>query len=169
MKRVLIFIALSMFWTVLFFPKYLLWDHFSQYVDSKGVKITAEKKVDARYKFELSSVDIFFQKMQVASIKRVAIKPWILYNEIYLQDIESSNSLPIPVRFTIKKMRATYTILSPKKIEISGFSNLGIFKAKIEVFKHRGYVLLKKISSKNSFIKSYFKKTKEGMKYEFSY
>ncbi|MFK5882375.1 MAG: hypothetical protein QM482_09195 [Sulfurospirillum sp.] len=169
MKKAIIFIVLSLFWIVLLFPKYILWDKFTQIMNRQNISIITQKKDDLRYKFTASSIKVFFQSVQIATIKKAEMKPWIFYNEIDLQDAKISKNLPLFKEFKIKNLRAIYSIFSPKKIEIKGTSNLGNFRAEVDIFKHKGYILFKNINSKNSVVKSYFKKTKEGMKYELAY
>ncbi len=169
MKKAIIFILLILFWIVLLFPKNLLWDNFIQNMQDNNIIIIAQKKADKRYKFIASDIKVYFKSVKVANIGQIEARLWFFYNEIDLKNLRLSKNIPILKNFKISNSYITYTVLSPTKVKIKGTSKRGDFVGEVEIFKHKGFILLKSDTMKDTFLQQYFKKTKEGMKYEFAY
>ena len=169
MKKIIAFILLSLFWIVLLFPKDVLWNSLVNYAKEQDVSIFSQKKIDKRYKFTAFKSKIYFQNSELAILKKAELKLWIFYNKIEIQNAQLDKNIPILKGLKIQEARAVYTILSPKKIKIQGLCTLGHFIGEVDIFKRKGYVLLKNRKLKDDFLKQYLKKTDEGMRYEFSY
>ena len=111
--------------------------------------------------------DYFVIKMQERDIqlsaKETDIKLWLVYNRININDLE------IQKIFKIDSLNIEQTALDPFYVYIDGSSQYGDFSSKIDLLDKKGYILFEKSDLKNAIFKSYFKKTKEGMKYEFEY
>ncbi len=169
MKKTVIFIALTLFWIILLFPKNVLWNNFTQNMQNKNIIIIAQQKEDKRYKFTASDTKIYFKSIKIANIGQIEAKLWFLYNEIDLKNLRLSKKIPILKNLKILNSHITYTLLSPAKVKIKGTSKRGDFIGEVEIFKHKGFILLKSNTMKDAFLQQYFKKTKEGMRYEFAY
>ncbi len=169
MKKTFIFAILTLFWIILLFPKDSLWSYCVQLAKEQNISVLSQKQEDKKYKYEVKQLDVYLQSVKVATLKTVEFKLWIFYNEIEMQDIELSPSLPIFGGLKIQKLIARYMLISTKKISLSGMSKFGNFKGEIDIFKHSGYVLFKKGTIQKSPLREYFKKTTEGMRYEFTY
>ena len=169
MKKTLIFIVLTFFWTILLFPKNVLWNNFTQNMYNKNVIIIAGNKKDKLYKFIANDTKVYFKSMKIANIGQIEAWPWIFYNEIELKNLRLSKNMPILKNFKILNSHITYTIFSPTKVKIKGKSKHGDFVGEVEIFKHKGFILLKSKTMRDTFLQQYFKKTKEGMRYEFAY
>ena len=131
--------------------------------------IRAEKTKDLRYKFTAQDIKIYYKNFKVANINEMTVKPWLFFNEITLKNSHLSKKIPILKNLNIVNTKITYTILMPTKINITGTSNQGDFTGIVKIFKHKGYILLKNNKIKDVFLQQYFKKTRGGMKYEFTY
>jgi len=111
--------------------------------------------------------DYFVVKMQEKDIqlssKEIDIKLWLVYNKIDMKDIE------IQKIFKVSALNIEQTVLDPIHVYINGTSKYGNFSSKIDLLDKKGYVLFEKSDLKDAIFKSYFKKSKEGMKYEFEY
>jgi len=169
MKKTVIFIALTLFWIILLFPKNVLWNNFTQNMQNKNITIIAQQKEDKRYKFIASDTKVYFKSIKIANIGQIEAKLWFLYNEIDLKNLRLSKKIPILKNLKILNSHITYTLLSPTKVKIKGTSKRGNFIGEVEIFKHKGFILLKSNTMKDAFLQQYFKKTKEGMRYEFAY
>ena len=169
MKKTVIFIVLILFWTILLFPKNVLWNNFTQNIRNKNIIIIAGQKEDKGYKFTANDTKVYFKSMKMANIGQIEVKPWFFYNEIDLNNLRLGKNIPILKNFKILNSHITYTLLSPTKVKIKGKSKRGDFIGEVEIFKHKGFILLKSNTLRDTFLQQYFKKTKEGMKYEFVY
>lgn len=169
MKKTFIFMVLTIFWIVLLFPKDVLWNNFVKDMQEKDTIIIAQKKEDLRYKFTAQGIKVYFKNFKVADISKVEAKLWLFFNKISLKNSRLSQKMPILKNLKIVNSNITYTVLAPTKIKIQGTSNQGDFVGVVEIFKHKGFILLKNSTVKDVFLQQYFKKTKEGMKYEFAY
>ena len=111
--------------------------------------------------------DYFVVKMQERDIqlsaKEIDIKLWLVYNKIDMKDIE------IQKIFKVSALNIEQTVLDPLHVYINGTSKYGNFSSKIDLLDKKGYVLFEKSDLKDAIFGSYFKKSKEGMKYEFEY
>jgi len=169
MKKTIIFIALTLFWTVLLFPKNVLWNNFTQNMYNKNIIIVAGQKEDKLYKLTANDTKVYFKSIKIANIGQIDAGLWLFYNEIKLKNLRLSKKTPILKNFKILNSYITYTLLSPTKVKIEGKSKRGDFIGEVEIFKHKGFILLKSNTMKDAFLQQYFKKTKEGMRYEFAY
>jgi len=95
--------------------------------------------------------------------KEVDLNLFLLYNKIDIKEVLIANS------FNLQNVVAQYDFRNPLHVKIIGKSEFGDFTGKIILFENKGFILLKEKSLNNNIIKKYFKKTKEGMKYEFDY
>ena len=111
--------------------------------------------------------DYFVVKMQEKDIqvssKEIDIRLWLVYNKIDMKDIE------IQKFFKVSALNIEQTVLDPLHVYINGTSKYGDFSSKIDLLDKKGYVLFEKSDLKDAIFKSYFNKSKEGMKYEFEY
>ncbi len=111
--------------------------------------------------------DYFVDEMQKRDIpitaKKVDIKLWLAYNEIEIEDL---TALKI---FKVRSLKIKQNILNPLQVEIYGSSEYGDFSGQIWFVDKKGYILFDKSDLKGAMFKSYFKRDKEGMKYEFDY
>ncbi len=111
--------------------------------------------------------DYFLDEMQKREIsitaKEVDIKLWLVYNKIEIEDLVALKT------FKVENLEIKQTILSPLHVEIYGSSEYGDFSGEIGLVDKKAYILFEKSDLKNAMFGSYFKKTKEGMKYEFDY
>ncbi len=169
MKKIFIFIVLTIFWLILLFPKNILWNSFIQNMKHKEITITSKKTKDLRYKFIAQNVKIYYKNFEVVNISEVVAKPWLFFNEVTLKNLHPTKNIPILNNLNITNAKIIYTILTPVKINITGTSNQGNFSGIVNIFKHKGHILFKRNDKKNIFLHRYFKKTKEGMRYEFTY
>ncbi|HIP44310.1 MAG TPA: hypothetical protein EYG93_03105 [Sulfurospirillum arcachonense] len=111
--------------------------------------------------------DYFVDEIQKKDItitaKKVDIKIWLAYNQIEIKDLTALKT------FKVDSLEIKQTIFDPLHVDIYGTSKYGDFSGKIELVDKKGYILFEKSDLKNAIFKGYFKKVKEGMKYEFSY
>lgn len=169
MKKVSIFIILVLFWMVLLFPKATVWKNFAGYLETKDIKMQTTATQDLKYKFIAKGLKISYKGMDIAQIKSLTIKPWLLYDEVNLKTAKLNKNMPILKGLNISQLKATYDILHPTLIRAKGGSGYGDFTIVIRILKHKGAILLKSNHINNSFLRGYFKKTEDGMRYEFSY
>lgn len=95
--------------------------------------------------------------------KEVDVKLFFLYNQIKIKDLTALES------FNIKSLDIKQTIIDPLHVKIKGSSEYGDFIGEIAILDKKGFILFEKGSLKKAMFKSYFKKSEEGMKYEFKY
>ncbi len=111
--------------------------------------------------------DYFVDELNKSDIsieaKEVDIKLWLVYNKVHIQDALLLKS------FKVDSFDMTYNILGPLHVEFTGVSEYGDFKGQVALLDQNGSVVFEKSDLKKAMFKSYFKKTKEGMKYEFTY
>jgi len=97
------------------------------------------------------------------SAKEVDIQLYLLYNRINIKE------LIVLDNFDISKLVVDYNVLNPLHVTLHGDSQYGKFESDIALMDKKGYVLFKTDNLKDALLKEYFKKDKDGMKYEFNY
>ena len=111
--------------------------------------------------------DYFVEEMQAKDIsvvaKEVDIKLWLVYNEISIKNLTVLKS------FKADSLHVKQSLLNPLHVEFSGVSEYGDFKGDINLNEQKGFVLFEDTDLKKAIFRSYFKKQKDGMKYEFTY
>ncbi len=97
------------------------------------------------------------------SAKEVNMALFILYNKIDIKDLIILKS------FKIDNIHVKHSIKKPLKVLFGGLSQYGDFFGEISLDKREGFVTFPKSNLNGAFFRSYFKKTKDGMRYEFTY
>lgn len=136
MKKTALFLLLVLFWIVLLFPKYIIWEKIEQTLEKKGISVSA---------------------------KEVDMQLYLLYNRVNIKDLTILDS------FKISKLVVDYNILNPLHVTLHGDSQYGKFDSSIALKEKKGFVLFKTDNLNGTLLKEYFKKDKDGMKYEFNY
>ena len=95
--------------------------------------------------------------------KKVDISLYLLYNKIEIKD------LIVLETFKATKLDVIYDARNPLEVSFDGKSSYGVLDGRINLKDKNGYVLLKTKKIRDAIFKEYFKKTKEGYKYEFDY
>jgi len=111
--------------------------------------------------------DYFVKEMESKNIsvvaKKVDINLWLLYNHIKIK------SLTLLKSFEIDSLNIKQDALSPLHVKFYGVSEYGVFRGEVAIVDKKGFILFEKTDLKKAMFRSYFKKHKEGMKYEFTY
>jgi len=111
--------------------------------------------------------DYFVDEMNKRDIsvvaKEVDIKFWLIYNKIDIKKLTLLKSFKVD-RFNVK-----YSVLNPLHIELNGSNEYGDFVGEVALLDKKGFIFFKKSDLKKAIFRSYFKKEKDGMKYEFTY
>jgi hypothetical protein len=111
--------------------------------------------------------EYFVEEMNKKNIsivaKEVDIKLWLVYNKI---DI---NKMILLKSFKVDSFDVKYSFLNPLYVKLKGNSQYGNFVGEVAILDKKGFILFKKSNLKKAIFKRYFKKQKDGMKYEFTY
>ncbi len=112
--------------------------------------------------FLWSSTQNFLAKQGITvEAKEVDMSLYLLYNKIEIKD------LLILGNFKASKFNILYDVRNPLNVNFDGNSTYGMFGGKVNIKDKKGFVLIKSKHLKDAILKEYFKKTKEGYKYEF--
>lgn len=95
--------------------------------------------------------------------KKVDISLYLLYNKIEIKN------LVVLETFKATKLDVLYDVRNPLVVSFDGDSPYGVFDGKINLKDKKGFILLKTKKIRDAIFKEYFKKIKEGYKYEFDY
>jgi len=114
--------------------------------------------------FLWSSFEKVLEKEGVSiETKEVDMGLYLFSNKIHIKD------LTILGIFKASQLDVLYDIRNPLHVNFDGNSSYGLFDGQINIKNKKGFVLLKTKKLKDAIFKEYFKKTKEGYKYEFDY
>lgn len=97
------------------------------------------------------------------SAKEVDMQLYLLYNRVNIKE------LTVLKNFDISKLNIEYHLLDPLYVKLYGDSQYGKFNANIELKDKKGFVLFNTDNLNGTLLQEYFKKDKDGMKYEFNY
>ena len=104
------------------------------------------------------------QKRDISVVaKEVDMKLWVLYNEIDIRELVVLKS------FKADTLSLKHTLLSPLLVEFEGESEFGDFEGVVGLRDKNGSIVFKDTDLDGAMFRSYFKKHKEGMKYEFAF
>jgi len=136
MKKIILFLFLTLFWIFVLFPRDFLWNSFKGELEKKGISI---------------------------GTKEVDIGLYIFFNYIKIKDLVVLSS------FKASKLDVVYDVRDPLHVSFDGNSSYGVFDGQINLKDKKGFVIIKTKRLKETILKEYFKKIKEGYKYEFDY
>lgn len=97
------------------------------------------------------------------SAKKVDMNLYLLYNRVNIKE------LTVLENFDISKLSVEYHVLDPLHVKLHGDSQYGKFDSNIALKDQKGFILFKTDNLKGTLLQEYFKKDKDGMKYEFNY
>ena len=95
--------------------------------------------------------------------KEVNTQLYLLYNKVDITSLQLFDAL------YVDRVKIRYTLLNPLKIELNGVLENRHFKGEVDLINKNGFVSIEEGAFKNTLLRGYFKKSTEGLKYEFAY
>ena len=102
----------------------------------------------------LANSEVFYKGMDLASVKKIKIYPFVFYNKINIDNVTLNIG-----NYKIKKIYVTYSVLSPKKAVIKLFSDKIAANGYIDIFNKKIYL---RFTKTDNTLSRFLKKDKKG-------
>jgi hypothetical protein len=138
-------------------PKEELFFTFQRYLPDTVINFDSIKQTPVS--LSLNNSEIYYNGMDIASVKEIKILPLVFYNKVGLKNLDLGiNNLKI------NTLNLVYTALFPLSVDVSGKASFGNIKGSIDLKKRRLKVYITDI--KGNFIRQFLRKDKKGYFYE---
>ena len=146
---------------VVFMPKENIFFTVQKYLAPYKIYINADTAATPLALY-LHRGTLFFDGMDIAAFDHCKLYPWLFLNLCTISDTKINVG-----GFKIQKLRLLYSIVNPLKIYLEGSANFGTLKGYINIKNRELKIYIHHI--KNSAIKTYLQKDKEGYFYHASF
>ncbi len=139
---------------ILFMPKSNLYFKLQEILKEKNIYINSDIKESVT--LNLTDAVVYVNGMDVATFKSCKIYPFLFFNMLKLKDIVFLQHYKL-------NLKVVYSVIEPFNVVISGKSNFGTIKGKINILKRSGKIYIENITE--SEIKKILKKDNKGYYY----
>ncbi len=153
MKKFFIFLIGIYIGFIIFMPKENLFFTLQNYLKNQNIYINT-KTTSNPFSLSLKNFTIFINGIDIARGEKISIFPFIFYNKIEAKNINVNVQ-----NIKINNLFATYSIINPIKIIITGNSNFGKIDGNIDVIKKTIKIYVKNPSEE---IKEFLRKDNKG-------
>ena len=155
-------------------PKTNIYYFIEHKIIDKNIKIINETIDDNLFSFSLASLDILYNKINVAQVGKISIFPYFLSNSIEIQGVVISDLLNDTIPSNIQNIKIVYSLLNPLNIELYAEGDFGVVQGDIGIFTQ---LLTAKIEINDRFKNRYLQllgnknivKTEMGYIYEYQF
>ncbi|MEO1927776.1 MAG: hypothetical protein ABGX26_03725 [Nautiliaceae bacterium] len=139
---------------IIFFPSAELFFYIQKTLSHRHIYIDTEIKNS--HFLTLNNTKIYKNDIKICSFKKATIKPFILFNTIYIENLKTD------FNFNLKQLNLYYTLFKPYKIHLTAKNENSILKGEIDLKNH--YLKIYFSNPSNS-IKNLLKKDAKGYYY----
>ena len=153
MKKFLVIFFGFFIGVILFMPKERLFFTLQKYLAQKQIFINGASK-ETPLSLQLTNTTLFYNGMDVASMRRISIYPYLFFNRLQMHDA----ALKVG-NYSIKTLSADYSLLHPWQVVLHGKSTSGSLDGAIDL-KARELKLY--IQNPPHILLQYLQKNKKG-------
>ena len=156
MKNFFIFLAGLLIGIIFFMPKDNIYYTAQKYLAKENIYINSSVKNG--FSLELTNGKVYQNGIDFASFKDIRILPFLFFNKIEAKNIAINFQ-----NLNISNLNITYSIINPIKIYITGSSNFGKIKGKVNLIKKEIKIYILNLTNNN--LKNFLRKDKKGYFY----
>ncbi len=171
MKKFIIYFAVIYLSLIFFMPKENLWFTAEYFLKKNSLIVSNEKIKDFGFLLDIKDGNLYFEDLKIAKIKDFKAFPYIFYNLFLLKNINTTKEVENIINLQIKNLKLYQSVIKPFKVFIKGEANVGEISGFLDIKKRALKLVLTPLASfknKKSLLR-FFKKTKEGFVYEYSF
>ncbi len=157
---------------VFFAPKVNLYYWGETFLQTRNVFISDEVIEDSGWQLNLSSAELFFDKLSLARLDVVTLSPWLLYNTLKVEGIHIDEGFTDFMPLEVKTLEVTYAVYNPMKITMNGESDSGYFNGEVNLLERQVSIRLfatDKAQKRYANALARLKKSGEGYVYEYRF
>ncbi len=162
-NRIIISLILIPLLIVVLMPKKEIYYLIEKKLAKQHIVISSEELDSGLFGLNIKHPKIYYMGSQVATAKEIKMWTALVYTAIDAKMLSVAQGLPQEMIF--QNIKASHSIISPKKIKIAGVGTIGNIKAQVDLAKRKVIVTADK-AGVNPNISRHMKKIKGGWKYE---
>ena len=167
MKKILLSLLSFLVGVVIFMPKEQLYYSALRYLQKERLSIKADAVRDRLFWLEIKDAKIYYDGIESIDAKEIKIKPWLFYNSVVIEEAKSADELRGVMELNAKSVELTHSLLNYKSLFLRADGSFGKASGKIDLFARDINITLQPSNSfKESQLSGYFKKSKEGWRYD---
>lgn len=120
---------------IIFLPKINLYYAAEKMMAKQNIYISDEKLKDKGISFHIENASLLFEKLPLAQIEEIRLKPWILYNSIEIDTIRVNDGFTDFLPSEIDIIEVKYWIFNPLYLKLSGQSKESLFYGEVDLLK----------------------------------
>ncbi len=120
---------------IIFLPKINLYYAMEKMMAKKSIYVSDEDLKDRGVSFHIENARVFFEKLPLAQVEAISLKPWILYNSIEVDTIRLNEGFADFLPSKIDKIELKYWVFNPLYLKINGQSKESMFYGDIDLLK----------------------------------
>ncbi|CAA6821651.1 MAG: Unknown protein [uncultured Sulfurovum sp.] len=161
------FLTLILLW--LFAPKVELYYLLEKSLKEKNIIISNETVTDTWIGLKIENADIYVAGAKVANTAKLNFNFLFFYNTLKINQINMDKSLSKMAPKVINNLNASYSILNPLKVKLTGDGSFGVLDGEVRLMEKKVEILFP-VAKELKTIKKFLKKDKEkGWLYETNY
>lgn len=156
---------LLLLFLVLFSPKEELYYLLEKNLEKNGIIISNEKFTDTLFGLSITDADLYIQGINMAKIKELKLNIFFLHNQLSIEQVATDKGIHKMAPKEIENLTATWSLLSPHKIAITGNGSFGSIDGGYYFAQKKIIIRPKEAKNINKFRK-FLKKDTKGFYYE---
>lgn len=170
MKRLMYAFYIALIVVVLI-PKEKLYFTLESVLSEYNVYITGENLNNHFLYMDVESGSLLLDNIQIGSIERIRILPWIVYNRLSISNVTFSSLYHTVFPGKIEEIAVTYSLLHPLTVEIQATGDFGHCEGGIDLSEQKVRLLFEATPELRNYPLLVFKlqQVKEGLVYESSF
>jgi hypothetical protein len=157
---------------IVFLPKINLYYAAEKMMAKQNVYISDENLKDKGISFHIENASLLFEKLPLAQVEEIRLRPWILYNSIEVDTIVLNEGFADFLPSEIDTIEVKYWIFNPLYLKLSGQSKESLFYGEVDLLKRTLRIHLRlDVASEKQYKTMLGKLTPEegGYRYEYKF
>lgn len=134
MKGILYLLVMAVL-LIIFLPKINLYYAAEKMMAKQSVYISDENLKDKGISFHIENASLLFEKLPLAQVEEISLRPWILYNNVTVDTIRLNEGFADFLPSEIDKIQLSYWVFNPLHLKINGQSKESLFYGDIDLLK----------------------------------
>ena len=161
------FLLIIFLW--LFSPKQELYYLIEKELEKNGIIISNEKFQDHWFGLTITNADIYLKGIKVAEAEKLTLNAFFLYNALSIENIKTDKGIHNVAPKSIERLSATFSIIAPYKIDISGDGSFGSIYGGFYFNLDNKLLIRFKNAKEITAFRKFLKKDQKGLYYETYY
>ena len=131
--KIILYIFTFIFAIFLFLPKESLYNLLEKQLEKSSIIISNEKRDEKFFGLDILDGDIYYEKINVANVRKISLKTFLIYSELKIDDIKLLKSLKSLAPSPIDEIVIKYSLLTFNKIDINAKGLFGELIGNIDI------------------------------------